>query len=212
MILHNNRLFGRAHASRSPGPEVQTPPHVQPYNGVSNVNTSETRMWFGIGSNHRVHIENPSFAALVLHQFRAVSRGCRGVVATSFRAHATTLCAQRVAYVLQHAMSAINVQPNGNAPLSQGRRLHRSIDRVENARSPDLSRCSSPVPPRERCHRAGSPGPTSKFRPWRPWCRHRPRPARRDCCRPNLAEHQRIHHPVTCRTPPATGRSSLPLR
>jgi hypothetical protein len=37
-------------------------------------------MWFGIGPNRRVHIEIPSFAALVVHQLRAVSRGCHGVV------------------------------------------------------------------------------------------------------------------------------------
>ena len=41
MFLHNNRLFSRAHASRSPASEVQTPPRVQPYNGGSNVNTGK---------------------------------------------------------------------------------------------------------------------------------------------------------------------------
>ena len=36
-----------------------------------------------------------------------------------------------LASMLHHATSAINVQPNGNAPLLQGRRAHRLIDRVE---------------------------------------------------------------------------------
>jgi hypothetical protein len=41
MFLHNNRLFGRAHGSRSRPSEVQTPPQDQPYNGGSNVNTGK---------------------------------------------------------------------------------------------------------------------------------------------------------------------------
>ena len=39
MILHNNRLSGRARTARSPVSEVQTPPHVQPYSGSPDVST-----------------------------------------------------------------------------------------------------------------------------------------------------------------------------
>jgi hypothetical protein len=142
MFLHNNRLFGWAHASRSTAPEVQTPPQVQPYNGGSNVNTGKPECGLELVRTAVCTLKSQ----VLLHSsctncapFRAVVVALCDVVPCP--CDVASLVARRVCFA--HATAAINVQPNGNAPLLQGRRAHRLIDRVEDTthRAGHRARC-----------------------------------------------------------------------
>jgi hypothetical protein len=132
MFLHNNRLFGRAHASRSRASEVQTPPRVQPYNGGSNVNTSKLECGLELVRTGVCPLKSP----VLLHSsctncapFRAVVMALCDVIPCT--CDVASRPARRVC--VARASPAINVQPNGNAPLLEDRRAHRLIDRAENA-------------------------------------------------------------------------------
>jgi hypothetical protein len=100
MFLQNNRLFGRALASRSPAPEVQTPPHVQPYNGASNVNTGNPECGLELVRTAVCTLKSQVLLHASCTKLRAVSRGCHGVVGRH-RVHTPMMLnVQRVAHVL----------------------------------------------------------------------------------------------------------------
>src|ERR1700722_12376247 len=116
MILHN-RLLGRARTSRSPASEVQTPPLVQPYKRGCDVNTSKLECGLELVRTGVC----PLKTQVLLHSSctnYALFRAVVTALLSCSRARIRARCNARVADM----GSAINVQPNGNAPLLQVRR------------------------------------------------------------------------------------------